>query len=115
MFLLKKELKGSKPFFLVLQQIFGIGDTYAKYLCSRIGASVKVRMPNVSFKKVRKLGRILTNEGVFEIELLRLVKSNISHKIHIKSYKGKRHLMHLPVRGQNTKNNRQTAKKLIHM
>jgi small subunit ribosomal protein S13 len=113
MFLLKKELIGSKPFFIMLQSLFGIGQTYALYLCSRVGASVKAYLKDISYRKVRVLGRLLTQEGIFEIELSRLVQADIKNKIAIRCYVGQRHLMRLPVRGQNTKNNRQTAKKLL--
>lgn len=111
MFLLKKELTGKKPFFIVLQKLFGVGKTYSCYLCSRIGVSVKAFITDISFRNVRLLSRLLSNEGIFEIELLRLIKANVQHKIYIKSYVGRRHLMNLPVRGQNTKNNRKTARK----
>jgi len=112
-FLLKKELKGSGPFYLVLQKIFGVGEKYSCYLCSRAGISVKAFLSDITFRFVRRIGRLLVTEGVFEIELLRLIRSNIKRKISIKNYQGRRHLMGLPVRGQNTKNNSKTAKKKI--
>lgn len=112
MFLLKKELTGGKRFFLTLQNLFGVGGVYSLYLCSRIGISVKAYIRDVSYKKVRILNRILVSEGVFEIELSRLIRSKIQRKISIRSYEGRRHTMSLPVRGQNTKNNRKTSKKL---
>ncbi len=47
-----------------------------------------------------------------ESELRREIRENIAHQRMIGSYVGKRHAMHLPVRGQNTQNNAKTAKKL---
>jgi len=47
-----------------------------------------------------------------ESELRREIRENIAHQRMIGSYIGKRHAMHLPVRGQNTRNNSKTAKKL---
>ena len=47
-----------------------------------------------------------------ESELRREIRENIAHQRMIGSYVGKRHAMHLPVRGQNTRNNSKTAKKL---
>lgn len=47
-----------------------------------------------------------------ESELKREVRENIAHQRTIGSYVGKRHAMHLPVRGQNTQSNAKTAKKL---
>ncbi|TDL24823.1 S13-like H2TH domain-containing protein [Rickenella mellea] len=47
-----------------------------------------------------------------EAELRREVRENIAHQKMIGSYVGRRHAMGLPVRGQNTRNNALTAKKL---
>lgn len=49
-----------------------------------------------------------------ESELKREIRENIAHQRMIGSYVGKRHAMHLPVRGQNTQSNAKTAKKLNH-
>ncbi|KAF5358361.1 hypothetical protein D9756_001425 [Leucocoprinus leucothites] len=47
-----------------------------------------------------------------ESELRREIRENIAHQRMIGSYIGKRHAMHLPVRGQNTQSNAKTARKL---
>ncbi|KAG5638276.1 hypothetical protein H0H81_000922 [Sphagnurus paluster] len=47
-----------------------------------------------------------------ESELRRIIRENIGHQRMIGSYVGRRHAMHLPVRGQNTQSNAKTAKKL---
>lgn len=47
-----------------------------------------------------------------ESELRREIRENIGHQRMIGSYVGRRHAMHLPVRGQNTQSNAKTAKKL---
>lgn len=50
-----------------------------------------------------------------ESELRREIRENIAHQRMIGSYVGRRHAMHLPVRGQNTQSNAKTAKKLNHL
>ena len=47
-----------------------------------------------------------------EAELRREMRENIAHQRMIGSYVGRRHAMHLPVRGQNTQSNARTARKL---
>jgi len=47
-----------------------------------------------------------------ETDLRRQVRENIAHHRTIGTYVGRRHAMGLPVRGQNTRNNRKTARKL---
>lgn len=49
-----------------------------------------------------------------ESELKREIRDNINHQRMIGSYVGKRHAMHLPVRGQNTQSNAKTARRLNH-
>ncbi|CAO1612780.1 unnamed protein product [Parajaminaea phylloscopi] len=49
---------------------------------------------------------------VLESDLRRLVRSNIAHHRAVGSYRGRRHQQGLPVRGQRTSSNAQTAKKL---
>lgn len=47
-----------------------------------------------------------------ENELLREIRENIAHHRAVGTYKGRRHSMGLPVRGQNTQNNAMTARRL---
>jgi len=47
-----------------------------------------------------------------ETELRRMVRDNIAHQRMIGTYVGRRHAMHLPVRGQSTRTNARTAGKL---
>lgn len=47
-----------------------------------------------------------------ETDLRREVRENIAHHRMIGSYVGRRHVMGLPVRGQRTRTNAKTAKKL---
>ncbi|KAI0362041.1 S13-like H2TH domain-containing protein [Trametes cingulata] len=47
-----------------------------------------------------------------ETDLRRQMRENIAHQRMIGSYVGRRHAMHLPVRGQNTQSNARTARKL---
>ncbi|KAK2466787.1 hypothetical protein APHAL10511_001045 [Amanita phalloides] len=73
-------------------------------------------------KKKQKVARGYASEGFkyvdplknvkVESELRREIRENIAHQRMIGSYVGKRHAMHLPVRGQNTQSNARTARKL---
>ncbi|KAJ7097730.1 hypothetical protein B0H15DRAFT_822375 [Mycena belliarum] len=54
----------------------------------------------------------LLKELKIESELRQEMRDNIAHQKMIGSYVGRRHAMHLPVRGQNTQNNARTARKL---
>lgn len=47
-----------------------------------------------------------------ESEARRVVRENIAHHREIGTYRGRRHAMHYPVRGQNSRTNAKTARKL---
>ena len=47
-----------------------------------------------------------------ETDLKRQMRGDIAHHRQIGTYRGRRHAMGLPVRGQNTQNNAQIAKRL---
>ncbi len=56
---------------------------------------------------------IRLKEMVLENDLKREVQGNIKRLKEIKSYRGMRHNLWLPVRGQSTRKNARTAKKLL--
>ncbi len=47
-----------------------------------------------------------------EADLKRVLHANINHHRNVGTYRGRRHAAHLPVRGQRTSTNANTAKKL---
>ena len=61
-------------------------------------------------EEVSKLRETIDREYRVEGDLKREEQLNIKRLIEIGSYRGRRHRMGLPVRGQNTKNNARTRK-----
>jgi small subunit ribosomal protein S13 len=59
---------------------------------------------------VANLRDVIENDHMVEGDLRRDTALNIKRLIEIGSYRGRRHRMGLPVRGQNTKNNARTRK-----
>ncbi|KAL0580192.1 hypothetical protein V5O48_001785 [Marasmius crinis-equi] len=68
--------------------------------------------PDPKAKVAEVKGNDPLNDLKIESELRREIRENIARQRMIGSYVGRRHAMHLPVRGQNTQSNAQTAKKL---
>ena len=60
--------------------------------------------------EVVKLRDLIDKDVVVEGDLRREVSLNIKRLVEIGCYRGRRHRMGLPVRGQNTKNNARTRK-----
>ena len=93
-----------------LTYIFGIGLTLSKEILVKTGINPDTRVKDLTEEEVSKLRETLDKEYKVEGDLRREEALNIKRLIEIGSYRGKRHRMGLPVRGQNTKNNARTRK-----
>ncbi|KAG7194350.1 uncharacterized protein KQ657_004562 [Scheffersomyces spartinae] len=91
--------------------IFGVGLKTAEQICARIGIYPKMRMNQLNETQIMAINKELSDITV-EGHLKQKVWDDIKLKRTIGSYAGLRHAMGLPVRGQKTKNNARTAKKL---
>lgn len=112
-FFLNRKLKKGEKVIKSLSFFYGIGDTYACYLCGRVGLNKNSTISDLTRGAAREISRLIYRESLFGIELQRLVRDNIKLKIKLKGYHGYRHIVGLPVNGQRTKNNRKTARKLL--
>ena len=112
-FLLNKKIKENESLLKSLRSFYGIGEQYAVYLCRRVGLPRNAKVFDLSRYSIRELSRMVQQECITGIELKRLRRNNIRLQVTLQSYKGFRHLVGLPVNGQNTKNNRKTARKLL--
>lgn len=93
------------------QQFFGVGRKTAEEVCARLGFYPSMRMHQLDESKVMALTKELAQLKI-ETELRNEVLANIRLKSEIKCYQGIRHEQGLPVRGQRTRTNATTAKKL---
>jgi small subunit ribosomal protein S13 len=67
-------------------------------------------MKDLTLSEVDQLTRIISQYYYIELDLKRLVQQDLSHLVKVGSYRGLRHAMKLPVRGQRTHTNAKTAK-----
>jgi small subunit ribosomal protein S13 len=95
---------------LALCSIFGINTATAKKICAMIGVNCQVKLKRVRFRLIEKLKRICRDE--IPATLFRRIRTNIKELIDMRHYKGVRHMFGLPSRGQRTRTNAQTSKKL---
>ncbi len=104
------EISNDKKLWVSLMEIYGIGERKAKQLCedTKIDKNVFVKdMTESELDIVRKY--IETNYKV-EGELKQGVFRDIKRMKDIRSYRGIRHKLGLPVRGQRTRHNARTRK-----
>lgn len=104
------DLPRDKRIEIALTYIYGIGLTTAQNLLKATGVNPDTRTADLSEEEVIKLRDIIDKEVVVEGDLRREQSLNIKRLVEIGCYRGRRHRMGLPVRGQNTKNNARTRK-----
>ncbi len=93
-----------------LPYIYGIGLAYSREILAKTGVNPDTRVRDLTEEEVAKIRETLDNDYKVEGDLRREESLNIKRLIEIGSYRGRRHRMGLPVRGQNTKNNARTRK-----
>jgi Ribosomal protein S13/S18. len=112
-YLLETELLDKKPLHIALNNIFGIGKFYSNFFCKKLGFSKNTKVFELTEDQKLKLVRLIENSKLLiNSDLKRLVNMEQKKLVNIKSYRGLRKLKGFPVRGQRTRSNARTAKKL---
>ena len=103
------DLPRDKRIVIGLTYIYGIGNTTAKKVLAAAGVSEDIRVKDLTPEQEEKI-RGQVDQLKVEGDLRREVSLNIKRLQEIGSYRGVRHRIGLPVRGQSTKNNARTRK-----
>lgn len=93
-----------------LPYIFGVGLTVSREILTATGISFDTRVKDLSDEEVAKIREYIDKNLKVEGDLRREEQLNIKRLIEIGSYRGRRHRMGLPVRGQRTKTNARSRK-----
>ncbi|HEX5103093.1 MAG TPA: 30S ribosomal protein S13 [Pirellulaceae bacterium] len=108
--LLGVDIPNDKPIVISLRYLYGVGDQIARELCHKAGIETHKHARDLHEEEVSRLTTILEKDYVVEGQLRRQVAQDISRLKDIKCYRGLRHRMSLPVRGQRTRTNARTRK-----
>ena len=92
-----------------LTRFFGIGPTNVKQLITMVKLNPDTRVKDLSRDDVSNIMKALESFKI-EGDLKKEIRENIDRLKAIKSYRGIRHIVGLPVRGQRTKTNSRTRK-----
>ncbi len=95
-----------------LTYIFGIGRTTAEKILKEAGVDGEKRIKDLTDNEVKEIRTIITNDITVEGALRNKVKQDIKRLMEINCYRGVRHKKHLPVRGQRTKTNSRTRRRV---
>jgi small subunit ribosomal protein S13 len=93
-----------------LTYIFGIGRSSAQKILEEAGIDRDVKVKDWNDEQITRIREIINENFKVEGELRSSVQMNIKRLMDIGCYRGIRHRIGLPVRGQKTKNNARTRK-----
>ena len=95
---------------IALTYIYGIGRTTAAHILDKAGIDRSIKVQDWTDDQETAIRSIIVDELKVEGELRTEVQMNIKRLMDIGCYRGVRHRVGLPVRGQTTKNNARTRK-----
>lgn len=95
---------------VALTYIFGIGRSAANTILSKAEVDKDVKVKDWTDDQAARIREIISGEFKVEGDLRSEVQLNIKRLMDIGCYRGIRHRIGLPVRGQSTKNNARTRK-----
>ncbi|OFY58655.1 MAG: 30S ribosomal protein S13 [Bacteroidetes bacterium RBG_13_46_8] len=93
-----------------LTYIFGLGRSTARKILEQAGVDKEVKVKDWTDDNVNRIRKVINENFKVEGELRSQVQLNIKRLMDIGCYRGIRHRLGLPVRGQSTKNNARTRK-----
>ncbi|HRS54489.1 MAG TPA: 30S ribosomal protein S13 [Bacteroidales bacterium] len=93
-----------------LTYIYGIGRSTAKKILTELGIDINKKVSEWTDEEQKKIRDMINNNYKVEGPLRSEMQMNIKRLMDIGCYRGIRHRLGLPVRGQSTKNNARTRK-----
>ena len=104
------DLPRTKRIEIALTYIYGIGKSSAQAVLSDTGIDPSTKVSELSEDEIVAVRENIAGNYVVEGDLRRATQMNIKRLTEIGCYRGRRHRMNLPVRGQRTKTNARTSK-----
>lgn len=93
-----------------LTYIFGLSRSSAQKILEKAGVDRDVKVKDWTDEQINLIRKVINENYKVEGELRSNVQLNIKRLMDIGCYRGVRHRLGLPVRGQSTKNNARTRK-----
>ena len=95
---------------IALTYIYGVGRSSAQKVLTEANVDWDKKVSDWNDDEINKIRQVLNDNYKLEGELRSETQMNIKRLMDIGSYRGIRHRIGLPVRGQSTKNNARTRK-----
>jgi small subunit ribosomal protein S13 len=104
------DIPDNKRLEVSLTYIYGIGRKLSNDVCAQLNLSPNMRAHKLTEEEIGKINQLLTGKYLVEGDLRRQIQSHIKRLVSIHCYRGTRHRLGLPVRGQRTRTNARTRK-----
>jgi small subunit ribosomal protein S13 len=104
------DLPRNKHADVALTYIFGVGRETANKILASASVDPSTKIQDLTDDEITRIRQWIDANLKVEGELRRQTQQDIRRKIEIGSYQGMRHVLGLPVRGQNTQTNSRTRK-----
>lgn len=108
--LLGVDLPNDKKVAISLTYLFGVGPHIAREVCVKTSIDANKSARDLDEDELSRLASLLERDYTVEGPLRRQVSQNINRLREVRCYRGLRHRMSLPVRGQRTQTNARTRK-----
>lgn len=107
-----KNISNNKKTVFGISSIYGIGLKTAYFICNAVKINPQKYVSKLTENEIRKITDYIQKNFITENLLRKNIHLNINELISIRHYRGVRHQMSLPVRGQRTRSNAKTQKNL---
>ena len=104
------DIPANKRLVISLTYIYGIGNALAEKIVEKLDLDPNMKAGQLTEADIAKINATLQSEYTVEGDLRRQVQNNIKRLVNIHCYRGQRHRLGLPVRGQRTRSNARTRK-----
>ena len=106
------DIHNNKKVEVGLTNIYGVGRETAKIILAEIGVDLSKRIGDLTEQNISAIRKYIEDNLTVEGDLRKETALNIKRLMEINCYRGSRHKMHLPCRGQSTRSNGRTRKGL---
>ena len=104
------DIPGNKRLVVALTYIYGIGKQLSQEIIQQLSLDPDMRAEKLTQDHIARINGLLQSNYAVEGDLRRQIQNNIKRLVSIHSYRGTRHRVGLPVRGQRTRSNARTRK-----
>ncbi len=103
-------IPSQKLIWVSLSYIYGIGQKTSLNILKQADVDPLIRTKDLTDNEISKIQDVINEKYIVEGDLQRIVTGNIKRLKDIKSYRGLRHSLNLPTRGQRTRTNARTKR-----